>query len=83
MHADQLLDKNPLFAALTVYAVKASSVHVRTVLEEMLVGFSGNFDAGELVTHESSGDRLLSSAVYARWDNKKKQLISVFIYISI
>jgi len=66
-----LLDKKSLFAVLTVYAVKASSVHVRTVLEEMLEGFSGNFDAGELVTRESSGDRLLSSAVYARWDNKK------------
>jgi len=66
-----LLDKKPLFAALTVYAVKASSVHIRTVLEEMLDGFSGNFDAGELVTQESSGDRLLSSAVYARWENKK------------
>ena len=66
-----LLDKKPLFTALTVYAVKASSVHVRTVLEQMMDGFSGNFDAGELVTRESSGDRLLSSAVYARWDNKK------------
>lgn len=66
-----LLDKKPLFAILTVYAVKASSVHVRTVLEEMLEGFSGNFDSGELVTLETSGNRLLSSAVYARWDNKK------------
>jgi 23S rRNA (cytosine1962-C5)-methyltransferase len=65
-----LLDKKPLFAALTVYAVKASSVHVRTVLEEMLGDFSGSFDSGELVTRESSANRLLSSAVYARWDNE-------------
>ena len=66
-----LLDKKPLFVALTVYAVKASSVHILTVLEEMLEGFPGNFDAGELVTRESSGNRLLSSAVYARWENNK------------
>lgn len=67
-----LLDKNPLFAALTVYAVKASSVHILTALEEMLQGYPGNFDAGELVTRESSGGRLFSSAVYARWDHHTK-----------
>ena len=66
-----LLDKKPLFAVLTVYAVKASSVHIRTILEEMLEGYSGSIDAGELVTSESSGNRLLSSAVYARWGYKK------------
>jgi 23S rRNA (cytosine1962-C5)-methyltransferase len=65
-----LLDEKPLFSVLTVYAVKASSIHIRIVLEEMLRGFSGKFDSGELVTSESSGKRLLSSAVYARWENK-------------
>ncbi|HBG73910.1 MAG: SAM-dependent methyltransferase [Chloroflexi bacterium GWB2_49_20] len=68
-----LLDQKPVFAVLTVYAVKASSVHVRTVLEEMLGDFSGSFDSGELVTRESNANRLLSSAVYARWDNKKSR----------
>lgn len=67
-----LLDKDPLFSVITVYAVKASSVHVRTVLNEMVEGFSGNLDSGELVTRESSGGRLLSSAVYARWESTKK-----------
>jgi hypothetical protein len=38
------------------------------VLEEMLEGHSGSFDAGELVTREKSGGRLLSSAVFARWE---------------
>ena len=66
-----LLDQKPLFAVLTVYAVKASSLHIRTILEEMLEGFSGSFDSGELVTRERSGNRLLSCAVYARWENKK------------
>jgi 23S rRNA (cytosine1962-C5)-methyltransferase len=66
-----LLDQKPLFAVLTVYAVKASSLHICTILEEMLEGFSGSFDSGELVTRELSGNRLLSSAVFARWENKK------------
>ena len=63
--------EEPIFAALTIYAVKASSVHICTILEEMLAGISGNYEMGELVTRERSGDRLLSSAVYARWENKK------------
>jgi 23S rRNA (cytosine1962-C5)-methyltransferase len=58
-----LLDEMPLFAALTIYAVKSSSVHIRTILEEMLEGFDGKFDSGELVTRERSANRLLSSAV--------------------
>jgi 23S rRNA (cytosine1962-C5)-methyltransferase len=64
-----LFEENPLFAVLTVYAVKASAVHVRTILEQTMEGFSGTIDSGELVTRESSGNRLLSSAVYARWEN--------------
>ena len=35
-----IMDKNSLFAVLTVYAVKASSFHIKTILEEMLVRFS-------------------------------------------
>jgi len=66
-----LLDKEPVFAALTIYAVKASSLHIKTILEEMMEGFSGKFEAGELVTRERSASRLLSSAVYARWENQK------------
>jgi 23S rRNA (cytosine1962-C5)-methyltransferase len=63
-----ILEDDLVFAALTVYAVKSSSVHICTVLEELLQGHSGSFDAGELVTREKSGGRLLSSAVYARWE---------------
>jgi 23S rRNA (cytosine1962-C5)-methyltransferase len=69
----QLLDQNPLFAVLTVYAVKASSVHIRTVLQEMLEGHAGNFESGELVTRERSAGRLLSSAVFARWWDQRSE----------
>jgi 23S rRNA (cytosine1962-C5)-methyltransferase len=63
-----ILEDDLVFTALTVYAVKSSSVHICTVLEELLQGHSGSFDAGELATREKSGGRLLSSAVYARWE---------------
>jgi len=63
----QVLNENPLFVVLTVYAVKASPVHLRCLLEELMKGSGGFLGCGELVTREASAGRLLSQAVYARW----------------
>ncbi len=63
-----VLSENPLFVAATMYAVRASAVHLHQTLDELLRPFNGKLDAGELVTRESgAGGRLLSQAVYARW----------------
>jgi 23S rRNA (cytosine1962-C5)-methyltransferase len=64
------LSDQPLFIIVTVYAVRASSIHVAQAVDEMMKGFSGTIDSGELVTREQSAGRLLSQAVYARWQNK-------------
>jgi 23S rRNA (cytosine1962-C5)-methyltransferase len=64
------LSEHPLFLAVTVYAVRASAIHVAQVVEEMMSGFHGEVDAGELVTREQNAKRLLSQAVYARWSAK-------------
>src|SRR5512141_1936953 len=65
----ECLSAKPLFVATTVYAVRASAIHAAQVLDEMLKKFKGEIECGELVTHEKSGGRLLSQAVYARWEN--------------
>ncbi|HVN54073.1 MAG TPA: class I SAM-dependent methyltransferase [Anaerolineaceae bacterium] len=62
-----VISPKPLFAVLTVYAVKASAVHVFNAMEEMVNGLNGRLECGELVTVEKSAGRLLASAVYARW----------------
>jgi 23S rRNA (cytosine1962-C5)-methyltransferase len=62
-----ILNEAPLFVILTVYAVKLPAIHAYTALAEMMQGFEGNLEAGELVTQEKSAGRLLSQAVYARW----------------
>jgi 23S rRNA (cytosine1962-C5)-methyltransferase len=67
MACREILSDTPLFAALTVYAVRASGVHLCQGLEEMMSKFGGKTEAGELVTREKSAGRLLSQAVYARW----------------
>ncbi len=64
----EILSEKPLFAAVTIYAVKASALHLYYLLEEMMKGLGGNLECGELVTQEKSAGRLLSQAVYARWE---------------
>ena len=68
----QCLSNAPLFVVTTVYAVRASAVHVAQATEDMLKDFGGKIEMGELVIREQRADeqsagRLLSQAVYARW----------------
>ena len=65
-----ILSDNPVFVIVTVYAVKASAIHVAQVLQEMVGKIRGRMDYGELVTREKSAARLLSQAVYARWQSE-------------
>ena len=62
------LSDDPLFVVTTVYAVRASAVHVAQAMGDMMSDFKGRIDMGELVTREQSRGRLLSQAVYARWE---------------
>jgi 23S rRNA (cytosine1962-C5)-methyltransferase len=64
----ECLSANPLFVVTTVYAVRASAIHVAQAMEDMMKGSTGQIDSGELVTREQSAGRLLSQAVYARWE---------------
>jgi 23S rRNA (cytosine1962-C5)-methyltransferase len=63
----QVLSAKPLFLLLTMYAVRASAVHLLYALEEVMDGFDGRVECGELVTVERSAGHSLSQAVYARW----------------
>ena len=62
-----ILTVSPLFVILTVYAVKASALHIAQALSEVMHNVRGRLEMGELVTPETSGGRLLSQAVFARW----------------
>jgi 23S rRNA (cytosine1962-C5)-methyltransferase len=63
----EVLSPSPLFMVLTMYAVKASGVHLYATLEELMRKYKGSVQAGELVTRETSAQRLLSQAVFGRW----------------
>ena len=64
----ECLSEEPVFVVTTVYAVRASAIHVAQAMDDMMQGFGGKIDMGELVTREQSAGRLLSQAVYARWE---------------
>lgn len=64
------LSDNPLFVIVTVYAVRASAIHVAQAVDEMMRKYKGSLDSGELVTREKSKNRFLSQAVYARWSSQ-------------
>jgi 23S rRNA (cytosine1962-C5)-methyltransferase len=66
-----VLSDQPLFVVLTVYAVKLPAIHAWSAMAGMMKGFKGNLECGELVTEEKSAKRLLSQAVYARWNTSK------------
>lgn len=64
------LSDQSLFVVVTIYAVRASAIHIAQALDEMMKGFGGSIDSGELITREQSANRLLSQAVYARWHSE-------------
>lgn len=62
-----ILSNRPIFMIITVYAVKSSAVHMGQALQGIMTNFNGRIESGELVTREKSAGRLISQAVYARW----------------
>ena len=65
-----ILTDKPLFMIVTVYAVKASAIHVGQAMQEIMSKYRGKVESGELVTREKSAGRLISQAVYARWKSE-------------
>jgi 23S rRNA (cytosine1962-C5)-methyltransferase len=64
----ECLSNHPLFVVTTIYAVRASAIHIAQAMEDMMDEFGGEIEMGELVTREQNAGRLLSQAVYARWE---------------
>lgn len=70
----KLLDANSSFLFLTVYAVRMSSLAIAGLLEEALRDLPGTIEHGDLaVLEEGLGEgapqRLLPTAIFARWSN--------------
>lgn len=64
-----LLSDDALFMVLTVYAVRLSFVAIRNISEDSLASKGGTIEAGEMALSQAKTDRLLPTAIYARWKN--------------
>lgn len=62
-----LLSERPAFLLLTVYAVRLSYLGIQQAVAEALAPLGGSVTAGEMALPETSGGRLLPTAIFARW----------------
>lgn len=62
-----ILSERPLFVVLTAYAIRCSALSMAGALAGMMEGIPGTVATGELVTVERSAGRVLSNALFARW----------------
>ncbi len=65
------LSPRSLFVVMTLYAVRASAIHVAQALSDMTSDLGGTIECGELAMNERSAGRVLSQAVTARWSKKR------------
>ncbi len=65
----QVLSPQPRFVLLTAYAVKASALTLHYAIGDVMRGFNGQVEAGEVVLQEQSAGRLLSMAIFGRWSS--------------
>jgi 23S rRNA (cytosine1962-C5)-methyltransferase len=63
----QILKPQPTFVVITAYAIRASALSLYYALEPWTREIGGKLTCGELATVEKSAQRIISSAIYARW----------------
>jgi len=64
----QILCPQAQFLLVTAYAIKASALTLYNGLNEAMRSLNGEVTAGEVVLNEKSAGRLLSTAIYSRWN---------------
>lgn len=65
----QILSDNPVALVLNGYSSGYSSTTYKQLLKTITKDFNGELSCGELAIKESSGARLLTSGIFARWEN--------------
>lgn len=65
----RLLGADSRFLFLTVYAVRLNSLALAGLLDEAFGELSGSIEHGDLAVREEVRDRLLPTAIFARWSN--------------
>jgi 23S rRNA (cytosine1962-C5)-methyltransferase len=56
-----------VFVAITAYAIRASALSLHYSLAEMMRDRAGSITSGELILKEASAGRMISTAIFTRW----------------
>lgn len=70
-HCAQLLSDTPEFMILTAYAMRLSSVSLAATLHDVVKDKGGDMEYGELLIQPQTGNRVLSTSLFARWNSGK------------
>lgn len=65
----QILTSQPLFIIINAYAISASSLMLENILKDFTQNYGGKVESGELAIQEKTGQRLLSTGIFARWSS--------------
>jgi 23S rRNA (cytosine1962-C5)-methyltransferase len=63
----KILIPNPVFVIVNAYAISASSLMLKNMLEDYLGAAQNEIEYGELVLEQKSNGRLLSTGIFARY----------------
>jgi 23S rRNA (cytosine1962-C5)-methyltransferase len=66
----EILSDQPLFIIFNMYSTELSSLSVANLLIDMVRGFDGKIESGELAIKQQNSDRLLPLSIFALWDAK-------------
>jgi 23S rRNA (cytosine1962-C5)-methyltransferase len=69
-NCQKLLAEDPLFVLINAYAVSSSSTTLANTLQGYFGDLGGEIKNGELTLKETSGGRLLSTGIFAKWEKK-------------
>lgn len=63
----KIISQKPLFVLVNAYAISTSSTTLANTLQDYFSDLGGKVENGELTLKESSGKRILSTGIWARW----------------
>lgn len=64
----QVLSEKPIAIILNGYTAGYSAIAYANILKDMMAGYDGNIESGELAIAESGSDKLLPCGIFARWE---------------
>lgn len=63
----ELLSPDARFSVLTAYTIRASSLAIHELMQEVHGDLPGRIESGELALRTAKGDRRLSTSMFSRW----------------